>query len=274
VRKVIVRENARVSIPSTQKSKIFRFLIFPIHIRPVTSHHQHAISITWYDGIVKRMCMELSTAYRLACNFRDLAIDCHRIPKLSESRRVALFAGRRGELSSRRILSSASTRLLLSRAFEQATNNTSTNTMSSRPDVNESTETTSPQRRTGARRGPRVSNACVNCRRRKVCGRAGFPCCKIRAMVELTRICRSSVRARSRGVNTAPRTRSIACTRNLSSGKGLFVLFCCLGLSTVVVTYLTPLFPQTDSCSGRAFGTGAPAAEGLNVSFTIASREE
>jgi hypothetical protein len=117
------------------------------------------------------------------------------------------------------------------------------NTMTSRPDV-ESTETTSPpQRRTGARRGPRVSNACVNCRRRKVCGIdwAGFPFRETYTAIDTDFFVRSSVRARSRGVSTAPRTRSIACMRNLLSGKGLFcsvVVSACLLSSS----HLTP-FP-------------------------------
>ena len=176
---MIVRENVRMPILlSTQKAR-YRFLIFPnphqaSNITPSTS-----TQITWHDGIVKRRAW--SPQQRIGRHATS-ETSLYRGVRFSRFLRVALFTGRRGGNQTERILSSAPTRLLLSRVLKQRTNNTSTtNTMSSRPDVNESTEITSP-RRTTARRGPRVSNACVNCRRRKVCG-SGFPvarrtCCE------------------------------------------------------------------------------------------------
>lgn len=163
---------------STQKAR-YRFLIFPnphqaSNITPSTS-----TPITWHDGIVKRRAW--SPQQRIGRHATS-ETSLYRGVRFSRFLRVALFTGRRGGNQTERILSSAPTRLLLSRVLKQRTNNTSTNTtMSSRPDVNESTEITSP-RRTTARRGPRVSNACVNCRRRKVRG-SGFPvarrtCCE------------------------------------------------------------------------------------------------
>jgi hypothetical protein len=134
--------------------------------------------------------------------------------------RVALFAGRRGGKIRTDSFFRARQTASPFPCDQSTTNNTSTDNMTSRPGVNESTEITSP-RRTSARRGPRVSNACVNCRRRKVCG-SGFPLTRRATSGVDNGFCRSSVRARSRGVNTAPRIRSTVSTRNLSSGKGLF----------------------------------------------------
>jgi hypothetical protein len=75
VRKVIVRENARVSIPfDSEKQDIsLPYLPDPHQASNITS--STCTLITWYDGIVKRMvsaCMQLTRP-------RYLAIDCYRI---------------------------------------------------------------------------------------------------------------------------------------------------------------------------------------------------
>lgn len=82
--------------------------------------------------------------------------------------------------------------------------------------AHEPTEVTSPQR-PGIRRGPRVSNACVNCRRRKV---RFAVVCDDSCRVDVDVSCRLNAQARSRGASTAPRTRSTASTRNSSNGRG------------------------------------------------------
>jgi len=173
-----------MSILLTQKARIFDSLSSRSTSGQQEKHHtrnlQHRSHGTM-DICVKRMCMEK------ACTQlpRPLSSMIYRILKTSEnpwlhSRTVR--GQKRGARPEDGFFSPAPTRLLLSRVNKPTPTKQHTrpeNTMTSRPDVNESTEITSPpQRRTGARRGPRVSNACVNCRRRKVCGGAGFPFCE------------------------------------------------------------------------------------------------
>lgn len=131
--------------------------------------------------------------------------------------------------------------------------------------THEPTEITSPQR-PGIRRGPRVSNACVNCRRRKV--GSSRPVRPTSAVWRLTTSCvvgemhrRQTTMPVLHDLSKALRLRGARQTPKVSSP------FAVDGLAPSPRTLrLTRLTTQTNPRPCRAAGGRTPPAQGLNLS--------